>query len=377
MRGGRMKMKIPLFKTRITKEDIHAVNKVLMRGTFLACGPEIEEFEKKVAKFLKAKHVLSFNSGTSALVTLLQAFDLKGKEVIIPSFSFVATANAVVLAGAKPVFVDVEMDTFGLDYEAVKKKVTKRTGAVMIVHYGGCPARDSLLIKSLCKEKKILFLEDAAESFGSKICDEMVGNLGDGAIFSLCQNKVLSTCEGGLLVTNNEVVFERAKLLRNHGRPDDVLGDHFSKSKEADYLVAGNNFRLSTLQAVLGISQLRGFGENVVLRQAVAAYYREGLRGCPVCFQKIPNYFKSVYQMFTIVVEERDKLQKYLEDNDVMSKIYFDPIHKKGLYKGCGVEGLKNTEFLAERVLTIPLFPDMGVSELDYVISCIKRFYKC
>jgi perosamine synthetase len=370
-----MNWKVPLIKSSVSGDDIRAVTKVLKRGTFLACGPEIEEFENKVAEYLNQEgvRVLAFNSGTSALHTLLLAHDIKGKEVIVPSFTFIATANAVLLAGGIPVFADVERDTFGLDFESVKSKITKKTAAVIIVHIGGFPATDSYGIKNLCKEKGVLFLEDAAQSFGAGMY-EPVGTIGDGAIFSLCQNKVLTTSEGGLLITKDEKIFEKAKLLRSQGRVE-VSVDYFNNTGDNDYILPGYNLRMPSMNAAMGISQLKHVDEIVAKRKKIYDSFRNNLCYL-VKFQRIRNYH-GVYQMCMIRLDDkvtRDALQSYLTKVGVMTKTYFQPIHKKTLYAGKKVN-LPVTEELADTVLTLPLYPDLKKSQVDYMIYHIIKFF--
>ncbi|MDD5087138.1 MAG: aminotransferase class I/II-fold pyridoxal phosphate-dependent enzyme, partial [Candidatus Nanoarchaeia archaeon] len=233
-----MEWKIPLFKMYHDEEDVNAVSKVIRRGTYWATGPEITEFEKKIADFLNVKYALTFNSGTSALHVLLMAHDIKGKEVIVPSFTFVATANTVILAGGKPVFAESESDTFGLDAEDVEKRITEKTKAIIQLHYGGFPSRDIEKLKEIAEKHNLLLIEDAAESIGSSINGKMVGTFGNSAMISFCQNKVLAIGEGGIIVTNSEDVYEKAKLLRSHGRVE-LAQDYFSSTKDNDYIQPG------------------------------------------------------------------------------------------------------------------------------------------
>ena len=251
------KWKMPFFKTYSDKDDIEAIAKVIKRGTNWAVGPEIQEFEYELAKFVGTKYALTFNSGTSALHTLLLACDVKGKEVIVPSFTFIATANAVILAGGIPVFAECESETFGLDAEDVRKKITSKTKAVIPIHYGGCACRDIEKLARLCNDNNLLLLDDAAESLGADVNGKKVGTFGTAAMFSFCQNKIISCGEGGVIVTENPKLYERMKLLRSLGRIEEVEGDYFSSIKDCDYLKVGFNFRMPTMNAALGLSQLR------------------------------------------------------------------------------------------------------------------------
>ena len=171
-----MKWKIPLFKSYWEEDDVEAVSKVIRRGTYWATGPEIKEFEEAISKYIGTRYALVFNSGTAALHSVLLSYKIKkNEEVIVPSFTFIATANAPLFVGAKPVFAEIEDESYGLDSEDVKNKITKKTKAIMPIHYGGLACRDIQKIRDIADDNNILLIEDAAESLGSKINDKMVG----------------------------------------------------------------------------------------------------------------------------------------------------------------------------------------------------------
>ena len=378
-----MKWKLPLFKTYSDKEDIKAVTKIIKRGTSWAVGPEIAEFEEKLAKYVGTKYALTFNSGTSALHILLLAHNIKDKEVIVPSFTFVATASAVVLAGGKPVFAESEYTTFGLDILDVKKKITPKTKAIIQLHYGGFPAQDTIDLRELADKHNIIFIEDAAESLGATINGKKVGSFGHSAIFSFCQNKVISTGEGGAIVTNSDEIYEKAKLLRSHGRLE-TAQDYFSSIGNNDYIEAGYNFRMSTMLAALGLSQLNKIEKIIKKRRELGAYLSKHLQKIGKIL--IPREIEgtmSVYQMYTLKLAsfkltERDDLQSYLAKKGIMSKVYFNPIHLLTLFKKYGYKpgDLPNTEALSKIVLNIPFFPHMTKKESDYIIGCIKQYFE-
>ena len=186
-----MEWKISLFNIYHEDDDIKAVSDIIKRGMYWATGSEIEEFEKKIAKYVGTKYAVALNSGTSALHILLLAHGIKDKEVIVPSFTFIATANSVILAGGIPVFAEVEDETFALDTEDVKKRITEKTKAIMPMHYGGFPARDIEKLRKLADENNLLLIEDAAQSLGANINGKKAGTFGDSAIFSFCQNKII------------------------------------------------------------------------------------------------------------------------------------------------------------------------------------------
>ncbi|MEF8848256.1 MAG: DegT/DnrJ/EryC1/StrS family aminotransferase [Candidatus Thermoplasmatota archaeon] len=378
-----MDFKIPLFKTYWDQEDIDAISKVIRRGTYWATGPEIQEFEQKMADFVKREYCVSFNSGTSALHTVLLAYNITSGEVIVPSFTFISTANAVLLAGATPVFAETEYQTYGLDIESVKQKITNKTNAIIPLHYGGLPSRDINKLKELADENDLLLIEDAAESLGSKIDNQMTGSVGDAAMFSFCQNKVITTGEGGMIVTDSKDVYEKMKLIRSHGRVESTDTDYFSTTEEMDYIDIGYNFRMPTMNAALGVSQLKKINKIIDLRREKAFYYHEKLKDIDeIILPKELKNQRHVYQMYTIQLKNkktRDNLQKHLTKKGVMTKVYFYPIHLKTYYKnkfGYKKGDLSKTEQLSEKVLTLPMYASMPKKEINYVTDSIKKFFK-
>lgn len=376
-----MSRNIPLFKIYCDEDDVKAVSDSVRRGMNWAAGPNIEEFEKQLANYLGIKYVLTFNSGTSALHVVLLALGIRpGDEVIVPSFTFIATSNAVLMTGAKPVFTDIEYERYGLDPEDVKRKITSKTKAIIPVHYGGCPARISEL-KSLADEKGILLIEDAAESFGAKENGKLVGTFGNAAMFSLCQTKVFTTGEGGFIVTDSHDLFEKLKLLRSHGRAEN--GDYFKTGEYMDYVTLGYNFRMSDMTAALGISQLKKVDKLISIRRDNAEYLKKILSDIDdIIIPDFPENIFHVYQEFYIRVkggkEKRDAFKKYLAEQGIGTRISFPPIHKTNFYKDkLGYSDvLENTENISACALTLPLYPSLTKTEMDFMADEIKKFFK-
>lgn len=372
--------KIPLYKILWDEEDLEAVVKVIKRGTFWAVGPEIEEFEKAIAKYAGRKYAVSFNSGTSALHALMLACKIgTGDEVIVPSFTFIATANAPLFTGATPCFADIESESFALDCKSVSQALDRKTKAIMPIHYGGMPCRDIACLRDLAKQQKVLLIEDAAESIGSTIDGTRVGSFGDAAMFSFCGNKVITTGEGGAVVTDSGAIYERLKLVRSHGRLESE--PYFLTVKTLDYIELGYNWRMPTIIASLGLSQLKKLEKVVSLRQECASRYSDALK--KISWIKVPNCPKTwthAYQMYTIRVSlgrrTRDALRDFLAKKGIMTKVYFDPVHLTYFYRKLShTEGeLPVTEKLSGEVLTLPIYPTMEKEELNYVIDNIKEF---
>lgn len=375
-----MVWKIPLFKMYNDEDDVRAVTKVIRRGTSWAIGPEIVQFEKAVAEYSGIEHAVAFNSGTSALHALLLAHDVRGKEVIVPSFTFISTANAIVLAGGIPVFSESERDTLGLDVEDVRKRITRNTRAIIQVHYAGYPGKDTEALAQIAKENNMIFIEDAAESFGASIKGKITGTFGDSAIFSFCQNKVLATGEGGMIITHHKQIAERTRLIRSHGRVEHK-GDYFKTIQDNDYIDIGYNYRMPTMVAALGISQLRKIDVLIQLRRERAKWYENRFTKNRniTTLKTFPGYCPT-HQMYSILLpsqEMRENIKRKLNEANIMSKVYFNPVHLQSIYreKYGYTEGiLPRTEDIAKRVLTLPFFPTLQRDEMDAVSAIVLKY---
>jgi dTDP-4-amino-4,6-dideoxygalactose transaminase len=328
-------------------------------------GEEIQLFEERIAQYVGRDFAVVFNSGTSALHAMLLAYELTRGEIIVPSFTFIATANAALFTHMTPRFADIERETYGLDVDSVKKEINNRTKAIMPVHYGGCPCRDILDLADVAVEKNILFFEDAAESFGAKAGNMSVGCFGDAAMFSFCQNKIISCGEGGAIVTNDEQVAERLKIIRSHG-----------KDKNGDYIMLGYNFRMPTMNAALGLSQMKRIDWIIKRRREIADAYNKEFEGRP----KAKDGFLSVNQLYALEVDNRDMMMKSLDGKGVSTHAYFDaPVHLTPLYQG--IYGYKNgafpvTEEISKKVLNLPIYPDLTDEEITYIIEGVKESLK-
>ncbi len=374
-----MKWKIPLFKSYWEEDDIEAVAAVIRRGTYWATGPEIEQFEKEIAEYIGRDYCVSFNSGTSALHAMLLAYGITSREVIVPTFTFIATANTVLLAGGRPVFAESEPHSFGLDANDVKNKITKKTKAIMPMSFGGLVCKDMKALQDLCEDHHLLLLEDSAQSLGSSLENQLLGTFGEAAMFSFCQNKVITTGEGGVIVTDSQKIAEKLKLIRSHGRVETTLQDYFSTTKDMDYIQLGYNYRMPSMIAALGCSQLQKIEKTIAMRQQNAYYYTKNLSGLPKVMPPSPHTNqRHVYQMYTIKFDDtrsRNAVQNSLTKHGIMSKVYFEPIHLKTYYRktfGYKSGDLPQTEDLSKHVLTLPMYPNLKKEEIDKIVHCIQ-----
>ena len=373
--------KLPLYRIYTDDEDIALISKVIKRGANWALGPEIEELENKIKDYVGCDYCISLNSGTSALHATFLAYGLgTGDEIIVPSFSFIATANSTLFVNSTPRFADIEEKTHGLDSESIKKNINSSTKAIVPMDYGGVSC-DILKIKEIAIKNNLILIEDAAEGLGASVNGKKVGSLSDSAIFSFCGNKVLTTGEGGAVVTNSKEIYDKLKLIRSHGRLDKI--NYFDNTGSSEYTGVGYNWRMSSIVASLGISQLSKLDKLVSMRQNNAKYITQQIsKHKEIEPPYVPEGFTHTYQMYSIKLpdkETRDSLQEYLLKNKIFCKIYFDPIHLTPYYRknfGMSKGSLPITETTSSRILTLPMYPNMTKEEKDYLVAMIDSFFE-
>jgi len=372
---------IPLYKIYTDDEDVNLITKIIRRGNNWALGPEIEQFEHSISNYIGCDYCATLNSGTSALHAAFLAYDIgSNDEIIVPSFSFIATSNSVLFVNAKPVFADIEVTTFGLDPNSILEKISSNTKAIVPMDYGGSSCK-IFEIKKIADEKKLFLIEDAAESLGATINNKKVGSVSDSSIFSFCGNKVLTTGEGGAFVTNSKQIYEKVKLIRSHGRQNNV--DYFNNPSDSKYVELGYNWRMSTITAGLGISQLAKLDKIIAKRQENAKYLSSRLsKFSQIQTPHVPHGYSHIYQMYVIRLENqeiRDKLHDFLLKKKIFSKVYFHPIHLTDFYKkkfGYKENSLPITERISQQVLTLPLYPNMENEEKQYLLESIGEFFE-
>ncbi len=366
-------MKVPLYKIFWDESDAAAVADAVRKGSDWAIGPKVAEFEGIVSEYLGRKYCVSFNSGTSALHAALLALDVgSGAEVIVPSFTFIATANSALFVGAKPVFADIEADTYGLDPLSVENAITKKTRAVIPIHYGGGACKIEEL-RAIADRHGLALVEDAAESLGASTSTGKVGSFGDVSVLSFCGNKVMTCGEGGMAATDSRDIYERLKLVRSHGRLE--TENYFTSAKIFDYVTLGYNWRMSNITAALAISQFRKLDKMAGMRRVHAELMSKQLSQSSLITTPIAVGRKQhVYQMYTIRLQNnelREGVRDHLAKRGISVKVYFDPVHRTSYYQKLGFQDLRLpvTDRLSKEVLTLPIFPSMTSEERDYVVS--------
>ena len=372
-----MKWKIPLYKVDWDKEDVRNVTNVIKRGMDWAIGPEIQEFEQSLATYHDSRYCVVFNSGTSAGHAALLSLNLKpSSEIIVPSFTFIATANWPLMVGAKPIFSEIEEETLGMDPSNLDSIITKKTKVLMPIHYGGMPCK-IVEIKKFAEQHKLILIEDSAESIGSTIGNKKTGSFGDMSILSFAGNKVLTTGEGGAVIVNSKKIYEKLKLIRSHGRQ--INSNYFQTNEAPNYISLGYNWRMSSMTAALGISQLSKLDKLISKRRKNAQYLSAKLNKHSKIILPF-NYknHKSVFQLFSIRVTDnlRDNLMTFLTKKGIMSKIFFEPVHLSKFYsKNINKKiVLPITEKISQQVLTLPMYPSLTKSDLNFISDSIDEF---
>ena len=344
------------------------INKVLEHGQYIM-GPEVTKFETKLEKYTGAKYSASCASGTDALVLSLMSLNIgPGDIVFCPTFTFPATAEAIVILGAIPFFIDVELDTFNISIDSLKKgiQIVKKENkykpkAIIAVDLYGLPANyDELNI--IARENNLSLISDAAQSFGAELNSNKVGVLADITCISFFPAKPLGCYgDGGAVLTNNLSIQEKVKSLRAHGK---------GKSKyDIDYV--GLNSRLDTIQAGILLAKLEEFDWEIEQRNVIAKNYSEVLNN-KIIVPKVLNNYKSVWAQYTLRHLERDKIQKLLNEKGIPTMVYYPiPMHKQKAYRNYyNVDiTLDNSEKLAEQVFSLPIYPDLSENEQEYISS--------
>ena len=372
--------KIPLCVPSIDKKEYEIVKKIL-KSKWLTHGKYNHLFEENFSKYLGVKYALSLNSCTSALELAIKVNNLKkADEVIVPSFTWVASANAIINGGATPVFCDSNIDTRNTTAENIEKCITKRTKALMIIHYGGQSCEMDKILK-LVKKYKLILIEDSAETIGSKWKNKLAGSFGIGC-FSFFPTKNITTGEGGMITSNDKKFIDKCKLLIAHGIDKSTFQrENANKPWVKISLLAGHNFRLSNLLAGIGYEQLKKLNKLNAQRKKVAKKYLKILKYIPnIVLPITSNLATHTYQTFSILVpkEKRENLLIYLNSRGIGASVHFTPaLHQQKLFKKYKKKyvSLKNAEILSARSVSLPIYPDMKDQDINFVCKNLKFFF--
>ncbi len=363
---------ISISKPILGEEEVKAVAEVMRSGN-LAQGRKVEEFEQKFAEYIDVEHAIAVCNGTAALhLALLAAGIGSGDEIITTPFSFIASSNSILLTGAKPVFVDIELDTYNIDPERIKERITEKTKGLLPVHLYGHPA-DMKAICEIAEDWNLLIIEDACQAHGASYNGKKVGSFGEASAFSFYPTKNITTGEGGMITTNDREIANKLRLLRNHGSKTRYLHE-----------ILGFNLRMNDISAAIGIEQLKKLDQFNIKRRENAAFLTRRLRKINgIITPKVRKKCKHVFHQYTIRITEefkknRNEVALELSKRGIGTGVYYPvPIHKQPIYKRLGYNDvLPNSELAAREVLSLPIHPSISREEINHIAASLREIGK-
>jgi perosamine synthetase len=366
--------RLPYGRQLVEPDDIEAVVKVL-HSDWLTTGPSVDAFENALAQYVGAQHGVAVSSGTAALHAAMYALGLgPGDEVIVPPMTFAATANAAVFVGATPVFADVDAGTLLIDPNAVSRKITTRTKAIMAVDYAGQPC-DYEALRPIAEEHGIALLADGCHAIGGTADGRRVGSIADMTAFSFHPVKHITTGEGGMVTTNDDAFARRMRTFRNHG----INSDHRQRSEQGSWFYEmvdlGFNYRITDFQCALGLSQLKKLDAWVARRQEIARQYDAAFAGAPVSGLKKREGVSHAYHLYVIKVPgDRQAVFTRLREANIGANVHYIPVHLHPFYRqrfGYGPGLCPVAEAAYEQILSLPMYPAMTDEDVDYVAACV------
>jgi|SRR3989344_104357 len=378
-------MNIPFHKPFIGEEEINAVVETLRAG-WITHGKKTEEFENKFKDYIGCKNAVAVNSCTAALHLALKVIDLKeGDEVLVPALTFVSTAEVVRYFNAKPVFVDVEPNTLLINPEKIEEKITGKTKVIIPVHYSG-QACDMDKIMEIAKKHNLFVIEDAAHSLPSWYKGRKIGTIGDFTCFSFYATKTLTTGEGGMITTENDSWAEKLKILRLHGINKDAWKRYDKEGTwKYDVLDLGYKYNTTDINSALGIEQLKKLELMWEKRKEIANRYNSAFKDInELTLYKIKENRVSSYHLYPLILNleklkiSRDKFIEEIKKNGIATSVHFIPLYEFSYYKNLGYkkQDFLNTKKIADRIVSLPIFPSMTEEEVNYVIKNTREILK-
>ncbi|MCS6976152.1 MAG: DegT/DnrJ/EryC1/StrS family aminotransferase [Gemmatales bacterium] len=362
-------MRYPVAAPDLSGNELEYVTECLSSSWISSNGRFIEEFENRVADFVGTRFAIATCNGTAALHIALLALGLKpGDEVIVPTLTYVATANAVTYCGARPVFADVDPRTWNLDPDSVRRLISPKTRGILPVHLYGLPC-DMEPILDAARQHGLWVVEDAAEALGATYADRPVGSFGEVATFSFFGNKIVTTGEGGMVVTNDPELAERLRLLRGQG---------MDPKRRYWHPLVGYNYRMTNIAAAIGTAQMERIADLLAARKRVASWYREELADCPgVVFQTVQPPARSAFWMVGVVLESplgRDAVMAELAAEGIETRPFFYPVHHFPMYGGCrSDQGCPMASDLAYRGICLPTASYLQRKDVACIAQAFRR----
>lgn len=378
---------LPFSRPSIGEDAIESVAESIRSG-WVAMGPKVTQFEKTISEYVGSKYAISMNSATAGLHSSVMAMGIgKGDEVITTPMTFASTVNAIILAGAKPVLVDIDRHSLNIDVNKIEQAVTARTKAIIPVHFAGMPC-DMDVIEEIAKKHNLMIIEDAAHAMGASYKGSRTGSdkgRGHVAVFSFHPTKNITTAEGGIVCTEDEEIAEYLSVFRQNGMSKGAWNRYSSSGNtHYDVPVPGLKYQMSDIQAAIGLSQLKQLDSFNRRRREICATYEKELAGCPgISFQEHAGY-EHVHSrhIFPILVDtdtlkiDRDTFMQQMKERNIGTAIHYNAIHLfSGYAKALGKKrgDFPEAEYVSDRILSIPLFPAMTDDDVAYCIDAIKE----
>ena len=363
-----MNTNIPVYEPYMIGNEKKYVNQCLDSNWISSKGEFINKFEKKFATYIKVKYATTVSNGTVALHLALMSLSIKkDDEVILPTLSYVASANSIKYVGAKPIFVDSEKDSWNIDPKKIEARITSKTKAIMAVHlYGAICNMEEL--KKICVRNNLYLIEDVAEGFGSKYNNKYAGSFGDVSTFSFYGNKTITTGEGGMVVSNNKKIIEKVKYLKNQA---------VSNTKEYWHDDVGYNYRMTNICAAIGLAQLENADLIIKKKIQISSWYKQFLKDSNINFQKESTNSLHSFWMISIIVDNkklRDEIRLKLKNNNIETRPLFPPIHSLPMY--LDGNSYQIAESLSEKGINLPSYPGLNINQVSTICKIIKKTIK-
>ncbi len=362
-----MKIRFPVYQPALNGNEKKYVLECLDSTWISSKGKFIKQFEENFSNFTGINHSVTVSNGTVALHVALLALGIgKDDEVIVPTFTYIASVNSISYTGAKPVFIDSDPITWQIDTKKIEERISQKTKAIMAVHIYGHPCEMDAL-KKIADKNKLFIIEDCAEGIGSYYKEKHVGQIGDISTFSFFGNKTITTGEGGMVCTNNKYLSDLALRLKGQG---------LAKNQEYFHDIIGYNYRMTNICAAMGCAQLEQIKNILDKKEKVVKKYIDGLKNLPVEYHQQFEDVKHSYWMFTILVKsenERTKLRKHLAENGIETRPTFHPVHTMPMYKT--EEKFEVAEDIGKRGINLPSYPDLSEEDINFITDKIKSFY--
>ncbi len=350
--------------------------RLMLKSGRLTDGPHAQEFERKFAEYNNIKHAVVVSSGSASLDIALRHYKLMGREVIVPTNTFISTPNGVIFAGGKPIFADMNPDTLGIDVEDVKRKVTDKTAGVIVVHIAGLICPEIYELKEFCKKKGLFLLEDAAHAHGAMMDGQKAGTFGDAGCFSFYPTKVMTSCEGGMIITNDDELAAKARFVRTCGQ-----------NVDRQMVMLGHNWRLSELAAIVGKNQLAHLEEFIAKRNQIARWYEDSLADVGgISLFKTPSNFRHSYYKYPVKLADgidRLKLAAILKEEFSIETghVYYPPCHLHPYYMetfGTRMGDFPTAERVLKQVMCLPMHYGVTEDNVAYIrnalVTALEKF---